>query len=164
MPVPYGLAAHTGTLCTPVYGELRFFAQQDSETFDFKCFSLSPLRWLNRRRNPQPGGAVMEQERRSVIRWLLGGGFAASIASFLYPAIKFMNPPDIPEASVNEVSARQGAGSETQQRQDREVRQPAGAAGAHQRDRVARVFRRLHSFELHRAIQGCQPPDLVRVS
>jgi Rieske Fe-S protein len=46
----------------------------------------------------------MEQERRSVIRWLLGGGFAASIASFLYPAIKFINPPDMPEASVNEVS------------------------------------------------------------
>jgi Rieske Fe-S protein len=46
----------------------------------------------------------MEQERRSVVRWLLGGGFAASIASFLYPAVKFINPPDMPEASVNEVS------------------------------------------------------------
>ena len=47
----------------------------------------------------------MEQERRSVIRWLLSGGFAASIASFLYPAFKFINPPDMPEAAVNEVSA-----------------------------------------------------------
>lgn len=47
----------------------------------------------------------MAQERRSLIRWLLGGGIAASAASFLYPAIRFMNPPAVPEASVNEVSA-----------------------------------------------------------
>jgi cytochrome b6-f complex iron-sulfur subunit len=47
----------------------------------------------------------MPQERRTLIRWLLGGGFTASIASFVYPAIQFMNPPEVPEASVNEVSA-----------------------------------------------------------
>src|SRR5437763_1109366 len=41
----------------------------------------------------------------TILRWLLGGGFAASIGSFLYPANRFMNPPDTPEASVNEVSA-----------------------------------------------------------
>jgi Rieske Fe-S protein len=39
------------------------------------------------------------------VRWLLGGGFAASIISFLYPAFKFMNPPAVPEAAVNEVAA-----------------------------------------------------------
>jgi Rieske Fe-S protein len=37
--------------------------------------------------------------------WLLGGGIAASLASFLYPVIRFINPPDVPEASVNEVVA-----------------------------------------------------------
>jgi Rieske Fe-S protein len=47
----------------------------------------------------------MPQERRTLIQWLLAGGFTASIASFIYPAVRFMNPPDIPEASVNEVSA-----------------------------------------------------------
>ena len=47
----------------------------------------------------------MAQERRTILRWLLGGGFTASIASFLYPAVRFMNPPDVPEASVNEVAA-----------------------------------------------------------
>jgi Rieske Fe-S protein len=47
----------------------------------------------------------MAPERRGIVRWILGGGFAASAASFIYPAIRFMNPPDIPEASVNEVSA-----------------------------------------------------------
>ena len=47
----------------------------------------------------------MTQERRTLIRWLLGGGFLASIVSFLFPAIKFMSPPAVPEASVNEVAA-----------------------------------------------------------
>jgi cytochrome b6-f complex iron-sulfur subunit len=47
----------------------------------------------------------MVSERRSIVRWLLGGGFAASIISFLYPAFKFMNPPAVPEAAVNEVAA-----------------------------------------------------------
>jgi cytochrome b6-f complex iron-sulfur subunit len=37
--------------------------------------------------------------------WLLGGGFTASLASFLYPVIRFMNPPEVAEASVNEVTA-----------------------------------------------------------
>lgn len=37
--------------------------------------------------------------------WLLGGSIAASLASFLYPVIRFLNPPQISEASVNEVAA-----------------------------------------------------------
>lgn len=49
----------------------------------------------------QPG----QPERRSFVRWLLGGGFAASIISFLYPAVRFTQAPAVPEASVNEVSA-----------------------------------------------------------
>ena len=47
----------------------------------------------------------MAQERRTLVRWLLGGGLVSSITSFLYPTIRFMDPPDLPEASVNEVSA-----------------------------------------------------------
>jgi len=47
----------------------------------------------------------MTQDRRTLIRWLLGSGFTASIISFLYPAIKFMNPPSVPEASTNEITA-----------------------------------------------------------
>ncbi len=47
----------------------------------------------------------MEQARRSLLRWLLGGGFSASIISFLYPAFRFMSPPEVSEASVDEVSA-----------------------------------------------------------
>lgn len=36
---------------------------------------------------------------------MLGGGFFASIVSFLYPAVRFLNPPEAPEAAVNETSA-----------------------------------------------------------
>lgn len=46
----------------------------------------------------------MSEGRRSIIRWVLGGGFAASIVSFLYPALKYVNPPAVPEAAVNEAS------------------------------------------------------------
>ena len=45
------------------------------------------------------------EQRRNLIRWLLGGGVTASLISFLYPAIKFMDPPEVSEASVNEVPA-----------------------------------------------------------
>lgn len=47
----------------------------------------------------------MAEYRRNFVGWILGGGFVASIISFLYPASKFMLPPAIPEASTNEVTA-----------------------------------------------------------
>jgi cytochrome b6-f complex iron-sulfur subunit len=47
----------------------------------------------------------MADNRRNFVGWILGGGFVASIVSFLYPASKFMLPPAIPEASTNEVAA-----------------------------------------------------------
>lgn len=49
--------------------------------------------------------AKMTEGRRSLVGWLLGGGLVSSIASFLYPAVKFMMPPNVPEAAVNEVVA-----------------------------------------------------------
>jgi cytochrome b6-f complex iron-sulfur subunit len=47
----------------------------------------------------------MDTGRRGLIRILLGTGFSASLISFLYPVLRFMDPPEVPEASVNEVSA-----------------------------------------------------------
>lgn len=47
----------------------------------------------------------MTHERRNLIRWLLSGGFTASILSFLYPVIRFVMPPSVPEAAVNELAA-----------------------------------------------------------
>jgi nitrite reductase/ring-hydroxylating ferredoxin subunit len=47
----------------------------------------------------------MIEGRRNLIRGLLGGGFMASLVSFLYPVLRFMSPPSMPEATVNEVTA-----------------------------------------------------------
>ena len=47
----------------------------------------------------------MAQTRRGLVGWLLGGGFTASLVSFLYPVFRFMMPPPVAEASVNEVTA-----------------------------------------------------------
>jgi Rieske Fe-S protein len=40
-----------------------------------------------------------------MIGWLLGGGLFASIGSFLYPVVRFIMPPQVTEAAVNEVGA-----------------------------------------------------------
>jgi Rieske Fe-S protein len=47
----------------------------------------------------------MEADRRGWVRWLLGGGVAASLASFVYPVLRFVNPPEVTEAPVNDVTA-----------------------------------------------------------
>lgn len=46
-----------------------------------------------------------EMERRSWFTTVFGFGFLASIASFLYPVVRFVFPPDVPDSSANEVSA-----------------------------------------------------------
>ncbi len=50
-------------------------------------------------------GARADRKRRSLVSWLLGGGVAASLASFFYPVLRFLNPPAVSEGSVNEVAA-----------------------------------------------------------
>jgi len=47
----------------------------------------------------------MKESRRALMQWLLGGGFVASFITFLYPIIRFMNPPEVAEAAVDEVTA-----------------------------------------------------------
>jgi Rieske Fe-S protein len=47
----------------------------------------------------------MDDGRRSLVQWMLGGGFSASILSFFYPVIRFLKPPPTQEAAVNEVPA-----------------------------------------------------------
>jgi len=46
-----------------------------------------------------------KEERRTILTWLLGGGAIASVLSFLYPVARFLNPPRIAEAAVNEADA-----------------------------------------------------------
>jgi cytochrome b6-f complex iron-sulfur subunit len=45
----------------------------------------------------------MKEGRRHFAFWIFGGGFIGSLASFLYPLVRFLNPPAVSEASVNEV-------------------------------------------------------------
>jgi len=46
----------------------------------------------------------MPDTRRRAVNYLLGSGIIASLASFLYPVAKFLRPPRVPEAPVNEVT------------------------------------------------------------
>src|SRR5664279_2209033 len=46
-----------------------------------------------------------DQPRRTMLSWVLGGGELASCASFLYPVVRFLDPPQVTEAAVNEVNA-----------------------------------------------------------
>jgi len=59
--------------------------------------------------NCQNGGAHAHagegETRRSALSWMLGGGVAASLGSFFYPVVRFLNPPHVAEAAVNEVVA-----------------------------------------------------------
>ena len=87
----------------------------------------------------------------------------ASMASFLYPVIRFLNPPPVTEAPVNEVDA--GKVQDLKPNSGKIVKfgdKPAHA-GARQRDRVEGVFGRMHAFALHRAISRLDRPDLVRL-
>ncbi|GAB4251313.1 MAG: Rieske (2Fe-2S) protein [Acidobacteriota bacterium] len=55
-------------------------------------------------------------KRRRFITWLLGGGLAGFWASVVYPVIRFLSPPDVPEAATNQVEAGRTDDPELQQR------------------------------------------------
>ncbi|HUP46071.1 MAG TPA: ubiquinol-cytochrome c reductase iron-sulfur subunit [Thermoanaerobaculia bacterium] len=44
-------------------------------------------------------------DRRRLLNWFLGTSFGALLLSILYPLIRFVTPPRIAEASMNEVEA-----------------------------------------------------------
>ncbi len=52
----------------------------------------------------QPTNGIAAPTRRGLWQWLLGSGLVASVASFLYPVIRFVNPPDVAEAAVHEAT------------------------------------------------------------
>jgi cytochrome b6-f complex iron-sulfur subunit len=43
--------------------------------------------------------------RRSFINWFLGTSAGAVAASIVYPLVRFASPPDVPEATTNQVEA-----------------------------------------------------------
>jgi nitrite reductase/ring-hydroxylating ferredoxin subunit len=50
-------------------------------------------------------GGKLEGTRRTWVQVLLGTGFFGSVVSFLYPAVRFMMPPEVAGPSVEEVVA-----------------------------------------------------------
>lgn len=43
--------------------------------------------------------------RRRFVNWLLGGSGTALVAAVFYPILRFVSPPDVPEATTNQVEA-----------------------------------------------------------
>jgi len=102
----------------------------------------------------------MEEPRRNLLRWLLGGG---SLLSFFYPAVKFMDPPDIPGASVNDAPAGK---IQDLKPNNGKIAQfgsvPVLLVRTAETEWRAFVGR-LHAPELHGAVSGGEQADLVRV-
>jgi Rieske Fe-S protein len=53
----------------------------------------------------RPPRSDFDSGRRGVLSWLLGGGVAASLASFFYPVARFLDPPEVTEVAVDQVDA-----------------------------------------------------------
>ena len=55
-------------------------------------------------KGPQAGGS-----RRSFLNWFLGTSLGAMCASVLYPVVRYISPPEVPEAQTSRVvAARDG--------------------------------------------------------
>jgi cytochrome b6-f complex iron-sulfur subunit len=52
-----------------------------------------------------PQGQPQKPERRRFVEVLLGGGFFASVASFLYPVLRYLVPPQVANLGGDEVVA-----------------------------------------------------------
>ncbi|PYX95897.1 MAG: plastoquinol--plastocyanin reductase [Acidobacteria bacterium] len=55
--------------------------------------------------SPGPGNTVEHRSRRAVLKAFLGGGIAASLASFLYPVFRYVIPPLETNLGVDSVIA-----------------------------------------------------------
>jgi Rieske Fe-S protein len=55
--------------------------------------------------SPGATGTAIPIRRRSFLNWFLGTTLGALMASIVYPIARFLSPPDVPEASTNEVEA-----------------------------------------------------------
>lgn len=50
-------------------------------------------------------GSEAGASRRRFLRWFLGTAVGALFASVAYPVLRFVNPPEVPEAATNQVDA-----------------------------------------------------------
>jgi cytochrome b6-f complex iron-sulfur subunit len=51
------------------------------------------------------GGVKPELWSRRAVNWILGVSVTGLTGSILYPVIRFMSPPEVPESTANEVEA-----------------------------------------------------------
>lgn len=49
--------------------------------------------------------AAEQPSRRGFLRWFLGTSLGALLASVAYPIVRFVSPPEVPEAATNQVDA-----------------------------------------------------------
>jgi Rieske Fe-S protein len=49
--------------------------------------------------------AAVQPTRRRLAQFILGGGFIASVVSFLYPVLRYLVPPKLPDLGGDEVVA-----------------------------------------------------------
>ena len=54
---------------------------------------------------PETDATQPDAERRRFLNWFLGTTAGALMASILYPLVKYVSPPEIPEATTNQVEA-----------------------------------------------------------
>lgn len=48
---------------------------------------------------------MVDRARRRFVNWFLGTAVGALVASVLYPVVRFVSPPEVPESSTNQVEA-----------------------------------------------------------
>ena len=49
--------------------------------------------------------STIETSRRRIVNWILGIGSGTVLAAVLYPLVRFMIPPEVPEAATSQVLA-----------------------------------------------------------
>ena len=55
-------------------------------------------------------------DRRRILNWFLGTSFGALVASILYPIARYVTPPNVPEATANEVEAGEANDAELREK------------------------------------------------
>ena len=109
------------------------------------------------------GVGLNHAPRRTMLSWLLGGGALASMASFLYPVVRFLNPPLITEAAINEVAA--GKVQDLKPNSGKIIKfgnKPALLVRVSETEWKA-FLGCMHAFKLYRPISGFHQADLVRL-
>ena len=104
-------------------------------------------------------------ERRGFLGWLLATSAGTLLLSVLYPVIRFISPPHIPEATTSQVEAGPTNDPELLEKgiQDHPVRSRAGDLNPTGRVGFQGIQRDLHPSRLHRGVPEGQGTNLVQL-